>query len=89
MSRRLEGKEADEGRGCAYMDMAEDVVRRVVEGSRGWPEGGAGKAEGVVRLEGGGRGKTDRGDVWATGMGGRVCLRGAIMEGGCGGGCGA
>ena len=62
MSRRLEGKEADEGRGCAYMDMAEDVVRRVVEGSRGWPEGGAGKAEGVVRLVGGGRGMTQGGD---------------------------
>ena len=59
MSRRLEGKEPDEGRGCAYLDMAEDLVRRVVEGCRGWPEGGAGKAEGVVRLVGGGRGKTD------------------------------
>lgn len=31
MSRRLEGKEPDEGRGCAYMDMAEDLVQRVVE----------------------------------------------------------
>ena len=59
MSRRLEGKEPDERRECAYMDMAGDLVRRVVEWSRGWPDGGAGKAEGVVRLVGGGRGKTD------------------------------
>ena len=67
MSRRQQGKEQDDGRGCAYMDMAEDLVRRVVEGCRGWPEGGAGKAEGVVRLVGG-RERNDAG-------GGRVGRR--------------
>jgi hypothetical protein len=47
--RRLEVKKPDEGRGCAYMDMAEDLVRWVVEGCWGWPEEGAGTVEGVVR----------------------------------------
>ena len=27
---RLEGKKPDEGRGCAHMDMAEDLVRHVL-----------------------------------------------------------
>ena len=57
MSRRVQGKEPDEGRRCAYGDMPEDLVRRVVEACRVWPEGAAGKAEGVVRLVGGGKGK--------------------------------
>ena len=53
---------------CAYMDMAEDLVLRVVEGSDGF----AGKVEGVVRLVGGGRGKTEGGGhvgrwAWAGG----------------------
>ena len=59
MSRRVQGKEPDEGRRCAYGDMPEDLVRRVVEACRGWPEGAAGKAEGVVRLVGGGSGKKE------------------------------
>ena len=62
MSSRLEGKKADEGRRCAYMDMAEDLLQ-VVEGCRGWPKGVAGNEEGVVRLMGWGRGNTDDGAV--------------------------
>ena len=57
MSGRVQGKEPDEGRRSAYGDMPEDLVQRVVEACRGWPEGAAGKAEGVVRLVGGGKGK--------------------------------
>jgi hypothetical protein len=58
MSQQRRGKTPNEGMGCAYMDMPEDLVLRIVEACRGWPEGGAGKAEGVVRLVEGGRGET-------------------------------
>ena len=63
LRRRLECKEPDEGRGCAYLDMEEDLVRLVLEGCRGWPEGVAGKEDGVVRLVRVGRGKTGEGVV--------------------------
>mmetsp|Transcript_1036 Transcript_1036/g.1328 ORF Transcript_1036/g.1328 Transcript_1036/m.1328 type:complete len:94 (-) Transcript_1036:224-505(-) len=39
---------------CAYASMPGDLVRRVVEACVSWPEGQAGKLEGVVRLLGGG-----------------------------------
>ena len=65
MSRRQQRKEQDDGRGRVYTDMAEDLVRQVVEGSRGWQEGVAGKAVGVVRLVRVGRG----GSVQDEGMG--------------------
>ena len=50
MSRRVQGKEPDEGRRCAYGDMPEDLVRRVVEACRGCGrEGGGGGAAGGGR----------------------------------------
>jgi alpha-tubulin suppressor-like RCC1 family protein len=51
----------DEGRGCSHVSKLDgDLVKLVVDWCRGWPEGGAGELEGVVRLMGGGlmRGKT-------------------------------
>ena len=45
-SRRLEGKEPDAGRGCACIDMTEDLVQQVVERCRNWPEGARGRRRG-------------------------------------------
>ena len=84
-----QGKEPGEGRGCEYLDMADDLVRLVVEWCRGWPEGDAGNAEGVVRLVGAGSGKTKGGGCRSTVSGGRVCMCGGAMRRGCGGNCGA
>jgi len=46
----------DNNMGCEYAAMPEELVQRVVAacGARSWPEGPAGRLEGVVRLFGGG-----------------------------------
>jgi len=46
---------ADNSKGCEHALMPEELVQRVVEacGTRSWPEGPAGRLEGVVRLLGG------------------------------------
>ena len=62
-SRRLEGKEpAEEGKGSAVMALAGEAgLVQMVAGMCGdWPEGAAGKAVGVVRLLGGGKGRKCR-----------------------------
>ena len=69
MSRRLEGKEPDEERGCAYMDMAEDLVRRVVEGCWGWPEKARGRRRGLFGWWGAGEERRMVGACRATGVG--------------------
>ena len=69
-----EGTEALREWGDGVMLLAGEtgLVKMVVEGCRGWPEGVAGKAEGVVRMVGGGRGVTSGGGYRARGTGGRV-----------------
>ena len=55
-SRRVQGKAPageEEGRGCAYAEMAGELVKQVVEACR-W-EAGREVGEGVARLMGGGR----------------------------------
>jgi hypothetical protein len=47
--------DADKGKGCTYVSMSEDLVKRVVESTKWWPEGMSGELEGVVWLMGGGR----------------------------------
>ena len=64
LTRRVEAKELTgggegaggcSGQGCLYLRrMPEELVRKVVEACRGWPEGCAGEADGLVRLLGGG-----------------------------------
>jgi len=44
----------DKGKDCEYVTMPDELVQRVVEACMSWPEGRAGKLEGVVRLLGGG-----------------------------------
>ena len=39
---------------CVFGGLADHLVKMVVTACRGWPEGAAGKEEGVVRLLGGG-----------------------------------
>lgn len=52
--------------GCAFVGLPAEIVRKIVDLCRGWPEGCAGEVEGVVRLVGGGmllnRMKTRRGE---------------------------
>ena len=40
--------------GCVFADLTDHLVEMVVKACREWPEGAAGKEEGVVRLLGGG-----------------------------------
>lgn len=44
-----------EHRGCAFVGMPVELVRKIVDLCQGWPEGHAGELDGVVRLVGGGR----------------------------------
>ena len=57
-SQRLQVKSAAAGAagddGCVFRDLADHLVEMVVEACREWPEGAAGKEEGVVRVLGGG-----------------------------------
>ena len=56
-SQRLQDKAAAAaggGDGCVFEGLTDDVVEMVLEACREWPEGAAGKEEGVVRLLGGG-----------------------------------
>jgi len=49
---------SDDSIGCAYATMSDDLLKQVVAACGSWPEGRAGKLEGVVRLMGGGMMKT-------------------------------
>ena len=55
-SPRLRDKAAakEGGDGCAFGDLADHLVEMVVKACLEWPEGAAGKEEGVVRVLGGG-----------------------------------
>ena len=55
-SQRLRDKAAakEGGDGCAFGDLADHLVEMVVKACWEWPEGAAGKEEGVVRVLGGG-----------------------------------
>ena len=50
----LKAAAAKGGDGCVFGGLAGHLVEMVVEACREWPEGAAGKEEGVVRLLGGG-----------------------------------
>ena len=47
----VSGRGGDE---CVFGGLADHLVKMVVKACREWPEGAAGKEEGVVRLLGGG-----------------------------------
>ena len=56
-SQRLRDKAAAAGGAagdCVFWGLADHLVEMVVKACREWPEGAAGKEEGVVRLLGGG-----------------------------------
>ena len=57
-SQRLQDKAAAAGGGgdeCVFGGLADHLVEMVVKACREWPEGAAGKEEGVVRVLGGGQ----------------------------------